>query len=68
MTERRAAYAPEYRRQMVELVRTGRTPGELAREWRFCCLPKVDSSSARRRRSATGCVRPIVMKVVARTV
>ena len=32
MTERRAAYAPEYRRQMVELVRTGRTPGELARE------------------------------------
>ena len=33
MTERRAAYAPEYRRQMVELVRTGRTPGELAREF-----------------------------------
>ena len=33
MTERRAAYAPEYRRQIVELVRTGRTPGELAREF-----------------------------------
>ena len=33
MRERRAAYAPEYRRQMVELVRTGRTPGELAREF-----------------------------------
>ena len=33
MTERRAAYAPQYRRQMVELVRTGRTPGELAREF-----------------------------------
>ena len=33
MAERRAAYAPEYRRQMVELVRAGRTPGELAREF-----------------------------------
>ena len=33
MSERRAAYAPEYRRQMVELVRTGRRPGELAREF-----------------------------------
>ena len=26
MAERHAPYAPEYRRQMVELVRTGRTP------------------------------------------
>ena len=26
-------YAPEYRRQMVELVRADRTPGELAREF-----------------------------------
>ena len=33
MAERRAAYAPEYRRQMVELVRAGRTPEELAREF-----------------------------------
>ncbi len=33
MAERRAPYAPEYRRQMVELVRAGRTPGELAREF-----------------------------------
>ena len=33
MAERRAAYAPDYRRQMVELVRAGRTPGELAREF-----------------------------------
>ena len=68
MAERRAPYAPESRRQRVEWVRAGRTPGELAREWRFCCLPKVDSSDARRRRSATGCVRPTAMKVVARTV
>ena len=27
------SYAPEYRRQMVELVHAGRTPGELAREY-----------------------------------
>jgi len=33
MSRRRPRYAPEYRRQMVELVRTGRTPGELAREF-----------------------------------
>ena len=26
-------YAPEYRRHIVELVRSGRTPGELAREF-----------------------------------
>ena len=31
MTTRR--YAPEYRRQMVELVRTGRTAEELSREF-----------------------------------
>ena len=33
MAERSPPYAPEYRRQMVELVRAGRTPGELAREF-----------------------------------
>ena len=33
MAQRHAPYAPEYRRQMVELVRAGRTPGELAREF-----------------------------------
>src|SRR3989304_579856 len=29
----RIRYAPEFRRQMVELVRSGRTPEELAREF-----------------------------------
>ena len=29
----RAAYPPEFRRQMVELVRSGRTPQDLAREF-----------------------------------
>ena len=32
MPQTHPPYAPQYRRQMVELVRTGRTPGELARE------------------------------------
>ena len=33
MGKTRAAYPPEFRRQMVELVRAGRTPEELAREF-----------------------------------
>ena len=33
MSKKPLPYAPEYRHQMVELVRAGRTPGELAREF-----------------------------------
>ena len=33
MAKTHAPYAPEYRRQMVELVRAGRTAKELAREF-----------------------------------
>lgn len=33
MARTRNAYPPEFRQQMVELVRTGRTPEELAREF-----------------------------------
>ena len=33
MSKTHLPYAPEYRRQMVELVRAGRTPGELSREF-----------------------------------
>lgn len=33
MQRYRAAYPPEFRRQMVELVRAGRTPEDLAREF-----------------------------------
>jgi transposase len=32
MPKTHAPYPPEYRQQVVELVRAGRTPGELARE------------------------------------
>ena len=31
MARKRAPYAPEFRRQMIELVRAGRTPEELAK-------------------------------------
>ena len=51
-----------FRCRMVELVRTGRTPEELAREQRCCCVPKVDSSNPPPRRSATGSRRPTVTK------
>jgi transposase len=33
MPKSRPPYAPEFRRQMVELVRAGRTPEELSREF-----------------------------------
>lgn len=33
MPKSRPPYPPTFRRQMVELVRTGRTPEELAREF-----------------------------------
>ena len=33
MARTRAAYSPEFRRQMVELVRSGRSPDDLGREF-----------------------------------
>ena len=33
MPKSHAPYPPEYRQQMVELVRAGRTPGELSKEF-----------------------------------
>ena len=42
MPRYRSAYPPEFRRQMVELVRSGRTPEELAREFE----PTAQSISA----------------------
>ena len=32
MSQRRGAYPPEFRQQMVELVKAGRKPSELARD------------------------------------
>ena len=50
MPKSHAAYAPEFRRQMVELVRSGRTPEELS-----------VNSSRPRSRSGTGFARLIAM-------
>ena len=33
MSKKRPPYPPEFRRQMIELVRAGRTPEELAKEF-----------------------------------
>ena len=33
MAKKHRPYAPEFRRQMIELVRAGRTPEELAKEF-----------------------------------
>ena len=33
MSKRKLPYPPEFRRQMVELARSGRTPEELSREF-----------------------------------
>jgi hypothetical protein len=33
MADRSVRYAPEFRRQMIELVRSGRTPASLAKEF-----------------------------------
>ena len=40
MSKTHSPYAPEYRRQMVELVRAGRSAGELAREL-GCCAQTI---------------------------
>ena len=63
MAQRHAPYAPEYRRQMVELVRAGRTLGELARE--FGCssqairnwVRQADRDEGRREDGATSVER-----------
>jgi hypothetical protein len=55
MARKHPPYAPEFRRQMIELVRAGRTLEELAKE-----------SSRRRRRSATGSRRLTVTRVAVR--
>ena len=40
MAKTHPPYAPELRRQMVVVVRSGHSAGELAHEWRCCCLPE----------------------------
>ncbi len=42
MSNTRPPYAPEFRQQMVELVRSGRSPEELAREFEPSSDPQLD--------------------------
>ena len=52
MSEKRPPYPPEFRRQMIELVRAGRSPEELAKEFerhrRSVPGPKADRDEGRR--------------------
>jgi transposase len=50
MAKTRPPYTPEFRRQLVELVRAGRSPDELARQFE---RPHSRSGTGSRRRSAT---------------
>jgi len=63
MAKFRVPYPPEFRRQMVELVRTGRTPEELSREfeptaqsiWNW--VRQADRDDGRRQDGATSSER-----------
>lgn len=60
MAKKQRSYPPEYRHQLVELVRTGRTPGELAREFECSAsairnwVRRADRDEARREHGLTG--------------
>src|SRR5271170_2667475 len=57
MPRYRTAYPPEFRRQMVDLVRSGRTPEELAREFEPTAQSIstwVKQAERERRRARTG--------------
>ena len=63
MTRYRPAYPPEFRRQMVDLVRSGRTPEELSREFE----PSAASIAGWvRRTGADESTRPEVMSTAER--
>ncbi|MCA3513243.1 MAG: transposase [Methylobacterium sp.] len=69
----RSAYPPEFRRQMVELVRSGRTPEELAREFEPTVqsianwVKQADRDSGRRTDGPTSAEREELIAFVART-
>ena len=60
MPRYRTAYPPEFRRQMVDLVRSGRTPEELAREFEPTVQPistwvrQAERDAGKRMDGATG--------------
>ena len=62
MAKTHSPYAPEFRRQMVDLVRAGRSPGELAREFEptahsICAwVAKADKEEGRREAAPPGLI------------
>ena len=60
MPRTRPPYSPEFRRQMVELVRAGRTPDDLAREFEpsghsiRTWVAQADRNEGRREEAPTG--------------
>lgn len=60
MRRNRPPYSPEFRRQMVDLVRAGRDPADLAREFKPSCESirawalRADQKEGRREEKADG--------------
>ena len=60
MLKRRPPYSPEFRRQLVELVRSGRSPEDLAREFEPTAqsignwVARADRQEGRREEAAPG--------------
>ena len=63
MPKTRAAYSAEFRRQIIELARTGRTPNELAQEFEPCAetirvwIAQADRDDGRRSDGLTSAER-----------
>jgi hypothetical protein len=54
MAKTRPPYTPEFRRQPVDLVRAGRSPDELAREFTRLATASLDRGSTRGHRKIAG--------------
>ena len=71
MADKSVRYTPEFKRQMVELVRTGRTPASLAREfgptpWTISLWVKQDARDCGKRDGGlTSAEREILSKAAA---
>jgi transposase len=62
MTKTRPPYAPEFRRQMVELVRAGRDPADLSREFEPSAIAQRSVCEAAASGAGRGAIRNWVMQ------
>ena len=58
MANKQNRYAPEFRRQMVELARAGRTPAELSRVWSLGLDDRADPDARAERALDAGILDP----------